>query len=259
MMAIVICIVWSIIFPVDIHFYRQKRFWTELLTYPCWGLVQQYIALAFFFRRLKEIFFPQVFPAVFFSATIFSAAHIPNFPLMIFCFLTGLLWSWAYHRHCNLLTIAICHGVLGAICSNLLMMYMMAGPFADPARWTVVKPVLAYLDRVNTNRPDRDFPLVKIQKQEKSIVVFGWAKGIDKDIEKIFVSFAGKDHLAHYGIERKDVAVVYKDPDYTHTGFRVQIPISHLEPDYYLLRLKIKLSSRNICHYPHRTVWVKIL
>lgn len=256
--TVLLSVVWSLIFPVDPEFYLKTTFWEKLIRYPFWALFQQYIALAFFFKRLKEIFYPSVFPAVLCSAVIFSASHIPNPPLMVFTFLGGLFWAWVYHRHTNLITIAVCHGVIGAILTKFLLVYTIVGPFADIARWTQVSPTAYSLDSINGTTPRSKSPKIDVKIEDKRMVIHGWAKGIEGDIENIFISFQGKDYPVQYGHERKDVAASYDDNDYLHTGFRSDIAISHLKSGVYPLRVKIKLSKRSTFHYPGTRVWVRI-
>jgi membrane protease YdiL (CAAX protease family) len=255
---VLLSVVWSLIFPVDPEFYLKTAFWEKLIRYPFWALFQQYIALAFFFKRLRDILYPSVFPAVFCVAVIFSASHIPNPPLMILTFLGGLFWAWAYHRHTNLLTIAVCHGIIGAILVKFLLVYTIVGPFADIARWTHVSPTAYSLDSINGTRPQGKSPKIDMKIGDKKMVIYGWAKGIEGDIEKIFISFQGKDYPVQYGNERKDVATYYDDNNYLHTGFRSDIPISHLKSGIYPLRVKIKLSNRSTFHYPGTRVWVRV-
>ena len=256
--TVVLAVVWSLIFPVDPEFYLKSKFWVKLIWYPFWALFQQYIVLAFFFKRLKYIFYPSLFPAVLCSAIIFSASHIPNPPLMILTFLGGLFWAWVYHLKKNLFTIAVCHGVIGAILSKFLLVYGSVGPFADIDRWSQISPTAYSLDSINGTTPRGESPKVEVKIEDKRMVIYGWAKGIEGDIEHIFISFQGKDYSVQYGHERKDVAVYYDDNDYLNTGFRSTIPISHLKSGVYPLRVKINLSNRSTFHYPFKRVWVRV-
>ena len=251
-------IVWSLIYPVDLYFYREGIFWSKLVTYPLWALLQQYIAQAFFFRRLREVFFPYHYLAILFSGVIFSAAHIPNPPLMIFCLLAGIFWSWTYHKYPNLLTIALSHVVLGVICSNLLLMYNIVGPGADVLRWTQKSPVHYSLDTIQDTIPDKKKPFIIARKFNHAITVQGWAMGINGEIQEVLVRVGGKDYRASYGTERKDVALYYKNPDYLYSGFHVNIPISNMEPGFYAVSLKILLKNRFYYHYPSKRIWVDI-
>jgi len=255
---VILCIVWSFIFTIEPDFYKQGKFWTKLFFYPLWALFQQYFVLAFFFRRLKEAFNGSAFPAILFSATIFSAIHIPNPPLVILTFLAGLLWAWAYHRYPNIFTVALCHGITGSICSCFLLMYSTVGPFADINRWSKTSPVDYSLDKINGKTPTSKSNLIEIKKQAKNIFINGWAKGVDGKIGKIFVRLNNQDYPVDYGFPRKDVADYYKSQEYLKTGFQTKIPVLHLQPGYYSLRIKIKLSNRNTFVYSGLRVWLRI-
>jgi membrane protease YdiL (CAAX protease family) len=256
--TVILCLVWSRFFTLDSEFYLKAKFWEKLITYPLWALFQQYIALAFFFRRLKDIFFPSILPAVLCSGVIFSASHIPNPPLMIFTFLGGLFWAWAYDRRANLFTIALSHGIIGTILTNFLLVYPIVGPFADIARWSQINPAAYSLDSINGTTPSGKSRKIDVEKQEKAMIVQGWAKGVEGDVEKMFIHFKGRDYPVEYGRERRDVARVYASDDYLYTGFRANIPVSHLVPGTYPLRVKIKLSNKSTFHYPGNRVWIRI-
>ncbi len=258
LLLIVISIPWFFFFPVNPRFFTESGFWTKLFIYPLWALFQQTIALAFFFRRLKDVFYPHSFPAMFISALIFSAAHIPNFPLMIFCFITGLLWAWAFHKHNNLFTVALFHGVLGSIGSSFLLIYTLVGPFTDANRWTKVAPVQYSLDTIYNVRSIKENRVVKIGPHEKNFPVKGWAASIRGKIETIYICLDGKTYIAKHGLKRKDVVKYYNNPDFLYSGFQGVIPISHLKPGTYLFNVKIKLSDRYFYHYPGWKIWIKI-
>jgi membrane protease YdiL (CAAX protease family) len=257
-LLIVISIAWGFFFPVNPWFFMKSGFWTKLFIYPFWALFQQYIALAFFFRRLKEAFFPRVFPAMFISALIFSAAHIPNFPLMIFCFIAGLLWAWAFHRHNNLFTVALFHGVLGSIGSSFLLIYTLVGPYTDANRWTKHSHVNYSLDAIYNVSGTKENRVVKIGPHEKNFTVKGWAKATKGKIKTIYICLDGKAYVAKYGLERKDVEKYYNNPDFLYSGFQGVIPISHLKPGTYLFSVKIKLADQYFYHYPGWKIWIKI-
>jgi len=252
-------IIWSQIYPLNLQFYRQGSFWLKLTTKPFWALFQQYIALAFFFRRLREVFFPHHYLAIFFSAVLFSSVHIPNFPLMIFCFPGGFYWAWVYQRHPNIFTIAMSHAVIAVLCSNVLLVYSAIGPAADVGRWTKKSLVYDHIDTVNGEIiPNQENPRIVTSKSDNSIVVQGWVVGVEGELEKIFIRMDGNDYSVSYGMDRKDVAVHYRNPAYRYCGFSVEIPISGIDSGLYALRLKVLMKNRHYYIYPGQRVWVEI-
>ena len=251
--------IWQLKFPVDKYFFRQKSFWIKLLEYPLWAILQQYIALAFFFTRLREIFFPRLFPAVIFSAVFFSAAHIPTPLLMIFCFLGCLFWAWIYNLYPNILTIALSHAILGIFCSNILLMYTLVGPHADWFRWTKESPILYSLDTVNGVVPAHSGIRVFEVKGSKSVVLTGWVTGRTEDVEQVLIRIDGKDYQADYGKERRDVSAYYNNPNYKYCGFYAIIPSAGISPGIHELTLKVMLKHRPFWYARKQGVWVKII
>jgi len=132
----VLFILWSGYFPTNFHLHPDARFWKKLARYPFWALFQQYLILGFFFRRYREIFAPHATPAILLSACTFALIHIPNPPLIIFCFVAGIVWAVTYHRHPNLYTIAISHAILAIFCSQVLLVSLKVGPEAEAGRWS---------------------------------------------------------------------------------------------------------------------------
>ena len=256
--GVILYLIWKIFFPVNINFYNESVFWEKLITYPVEALFQQYIALAFFFRRFRDFFYPNIFPAVFLSAITFSAVHMPTPPLVIICFIGGLFWASIYHKYNNIFTITISHAVLGIFCSNILLMYTIVGPNADIARWSKSPPVYHAIDRINNIRLTDSKEKIEISKDNKFISVNGWVAGVREDIDKIYIRISGKDYLVKNNLKREDVAMYYNNPEYTNSGFKVNIPVSDLNPDYHSLYLKILLKDHYFHHYPSKRVWIKI-
>ena len=258
--VLVLSVVWATIHPINLDFYRQADFWFGLVEYALWALFQQYIFLAFFFRRLKEFFFPHPFPAILFSAVFFSAVHIPNAPLMILCFLGGLFWAWAYYKYSNLLTISLSQAVFGVFCSKVLLIYMIVGPYADVDRWTKQYLTLCIIDTVNgIEVAGVKKPPLEISKEDKEIIIQGWIVGVEEKIEGVAARMEGKDYPVCYGMARKDVAEYYKKPDYLYSGFRAIIPLAGIDPGLHAIRLKVSLKDRAFTHYPGRDgLWVRL-
>jgi hypothetical protein len=250
--------IWHLFFPVNNYFYRESIFWKKLFTYPFWALFQQYIFLAFFFRRYRELFFPHTSIAIFFSALTFSMIHIPSPPLVLFCFAGGLIWAGIYNKVPNLFTIAISHSILAIFCSNILLVYTHVGPNADIGRWLKEEgPVYGYIERVNYIGPQEKKWLVPINHKEKSIFVDGWIASTKK-IKNIRISLGGKDYSVHYGAKREDVVAYFNNPGYLYSGFNANIPSSDFALGYHKLFLKVCLEGELFYHSPGQRIWVRI-
>lgn len=256
--AVILFLIWKWIFPVNYEFYKALKFWKRLFTYPLWAFIQQYMVLAFFFRRLREIFAPGYFWAIFCTAILFAAAHIPNYPLILTAFFSGLFTAWVYHKYNNLITIALFHGIFAVFFLNILLMYFTFGPFADAGRWTKAAPAHSSIDAVNFIKPNRRNSPVSIEKSEKYFTVRGWAAGKQAEIDNVFIMLNGKAYRCEYGIKRDDVAKVHENPGYRYSGYQVKIPLSDLKPGYYFITLKIRFKNRSYSHYPGKMAWIRI-
>jgi len=254
----VLYVIWHLYFPVNNYFYRDSLFWKKLFTYPFWVLFQQYIFLAFFFTRYRDIFSPHTNIAIFFSALTFSMIHIPTPPLIIFCFAAGIVWSGTYSKYPNLFTIAISHSILGIFVSNILLAFTAIGPDADICRWSKEQaPVYANIEGINSIMPQKKKWEVNINHKENSIFVGGWIASAKK-IKNIRISLGGKDYSVHYGAKREDVAAYFNNPDYLYSGFDANIPRSDFALGYHKLFLKVYLEGGLFYHSPGQIIWVKV-
>ncbi len=257
----VLYVTWQFSFPVNNYFYKEYSFWEKLVTFPFWGLFQEYIFLAFFFRRYRDIFFPHTNIAIIFSALTFSMVHIPNPPLIIFCFVAGVVWAATYNKYPNLFTIAISHALLGIFCSNILLVYTTVGPNADIGKWCKYHDsVYGCIDVINNTMPSKNNNVldVNINHEKNSIFVSGWVASTDK-IKNIRINLGGKDYSIHCGEKREDVAAYFNKPDFLYSGFNTNIPVSDFSPGYYKLILKVYLEGELFSiHYPYPGIWVNL-
>jgi membrane protease YdiL (CAAX protease family) len=257
--AVAATILWSLCFPLTFDFFAEWTFWVKLFTYPLWALLQQYILLAFLFRRLREGLGPNPQPAIWTCALVFAAAHLPTPPLMIGCFLGALFWCWAYHRKPNLYTLALSHAIMAVLFSSVLGAYMKVGPLADPGRWTEQGPVHYSLDRVCGIVPMQHAgPIVIAAAQLEAFTVSGWVVPLQGKLAWVGVRIDGEEFKAQYGLPRPDVAAHFDRPDYRNVGFRCRISVKQLEPGYHRLWLKVRLQDRHLSHYPSKRVWIQV-
>ncbi|MCX5850401.1 MAG: CPBP family intramembrane metalloprotease [Deltaproteobacteria bacterium] len=257
----VLYVIWQFYFPVNNLFYKDHSFWRNLVTYPFGVLCQQYLFLAFFFRRYRNIFSPHTNIAIFFSALTFSVIHIPTPPLIIFCFVAGIVWAGTYNKYPNLFTITISHSVLGIFCASILLVYQTVGPSADIGRWCQNQDsVYGFIDNVNYIKPYKNDHVldVNISHEKNSIFVEGWVASTNK-IKNIRISLGGKDYSVHYGDKREDVATHFNNPDFSHSGFNARIPISDFALGYHKLLLKVYLEGELFYHSPGAKIWVELI
>lgn len=101
-------------FPIPV------TFWLVVCLYPVWGLAQQFVLQALVARNLAAFVQGRAWHALA-TATLFSAAHTPNVPLMILTFLAGLAFTAIFQRRRNLWALGIVHGLLGAAAYYLVL------------------------------------------------------------------------------------------------------------------------------------------
>ena len=88
-----------------------------LITYPLWGIIQQFLIIGLISGNLHELERPDLnkYVVIVFSAIIFSIVHFPSFWLMTGTFLLALFYGLIYLRIRNIYALGIFHGWLGAI------------------------------------------------------------------------------------------------------------------------------------------------
>jgi len=97
--------------------------------YVIWALIQEFILQSFFFTRCEELFGSST--AVWVTATLFAAAHLPSPILTTFTLIGGLFFCEMFRRYRNIYPIGIVHAVLGltiaATVPNSLLHHMRVG------------------------------------------------------------------------------------------------------------------------------------
>jgi len=79
--------------------------------YFVWALIQEFMVQSFFFTRCEELFGSS--PAVWVTATLFAAAHLPSPILTTFTLAGGLFFCEMFRRYRSIYPIGIVHAVLG--------------------------------------------------------------------------------------------------------------------------------------------------
>jgi hypothetical protein len=109
--------------------------------YVWWGFVQQFLFMSYFLRLLYRIFpKSEGFLPAGFSSLIFGIIHYPDWPLMLFTGVAGLMWAYFWQkkyinkdgkevRGNNLYIWGMIHGFGGTFVSQLIPISMSVGPF----------------------------------------------------------------------------------------------------------------------------------
>jgi membrane protease YdiL (CAAX protease family) len=90
---------------------------SAIVTYPFWGLLQQYALQGFVRRRLRAAWGPRASAAV--AAILFGSLHAPNPVLVPTTTLAGYLWCRLHERAPNLFTLALSHAGLALLVLEL--------------------------------------------------------------------------------------------------------------------------------------------
>lgn len=109
--------------------------WRGFLTYPFWGLAQQYAMQSFAYRRLREALArPGLAAAA--TAVLFGSAHWPNVALAGVTVLGGYVWCRLFERHPNLITLALSHGWLAVLVRAVWPAVWLHNLRIGPEFWT---------------------------------------------------------------------------------------------------------------------------
>ncbi|MFZ4386743.1 MAG: CPBP family intramembrane glutamic endopeptidase [Chthoniobacterales bacterium] len=215
-------LLWRIYFPINKNFLSEAGFWKGLLSYPFWGVFQEYVFLGFFFRRYREVC-SSPFPAILLSAVTFSLAHYPNLPLMGFCLLAGLVFSAVFNKYPNIFVAGLFHGVLAVFLIQVLLVYSKVGPHAEYGRWSsALHAVEASIDSVTVADSGSKSGLCSIR-------IRGWVAS-DRKIEEVILKSEGKSHPLRLAIARPDVSEYFHKDGYRNSGFSEIIEVAGKDP-----------------------------
>jgi hypothetical protein len=88
-----------------------------LITYPIWGLVQQFLMMSLFAGNLKDFEFHYINKTLIILLTsfLFSIVHYPSLLLIIATFIMAIFYSILFLHKRNIIPLGIFHGFLGGI------------------------------------------------------------------------------------------------------------------------------------------------
>lgn len=88
-----------------------------LLTYPIWGLIQQFLVMSLFAGNLMDMQKIKINYYVILSLTciMFSLVHYPSTMLMIATFFMAIFYSIIFLKYRNIIPLGIFHGIMGGL------------------------------------------------------------------------------------------------------------------------------------------------
>jgi membrane protease YdiL (CAAX protease family) len=126
-------------------------FAVRLSGYLVWGTVQALIFFGFIHTRLRQAIpmpagkgGPYAHQAAVGVATamVFSAAHLPNWPLMGFTLAAGLIWSCLFYWRPNVWLLGLCHALLGTLLHQFIRIPMRIGYFYHEPHGYIMRTVV---------------------------------------------------------------------------------------------------------------------
>lgn len=118
---------------------------TWLIAVPrsvCWGTLQQYGLLAFYYRRLGEVLSGSR-TVIVAAACLFALFHLPNPFLTPVTLLAGALSCWLYRRVPNLLVLGLMHAALSIAIARSLPYEITFGLRVGPGFFTLLENLRA--------------------------------------------------------------------------------------------------------------------
>jgi membrane protease YdiL (CAAX protease family) len=109
---------------------------TDLIPF---GIAQQYVLLAFYYRGIASIVHTPG-RAVLLAALVFSALHVPNVFLIVVTFLAGLIAAAIYQRSPNLWVNGITHGLVSFTLGYTVPLSVTHNLRVGPSYWTFIAP-----------------------------------------------------------------------------------------------------------------------
>ena len=110
-----------------------RTFWLTVCLYPVWGIAQQFALQNLIARNLRGLIGNRVLLSLV-ASSLFSLAHLPQFPLVALTLIAGFFFTLIYRREPNIWAVGIVHSILGG-----LAFYVVLGddPGAAIVAWVV--------------------------------------------------------------------------------------------------------------------------
>ena len=88
-----------------------------LITYPLWGMIQQFLLIALLAGNLRRLDRPVLSKAavILLTALLFAAIHYPIWPLIGATFILALFYGYVYLKEPNIYVLGLFHGWLGGV------------------------------------------------------------------------------------------------------------------------------------------------
>lgn len=113
---VVVCV--FIVYAISRHtFVLSWNILFVLITYPIWGLVQQFLMMSLFAGNLKDYEGKQLhnFFIIGLTSVMFSVVHYPTLPLIAVTFVMAAFYSALFIHKRNIIPLGIFHGLLGGL------------------------------------------------------------------------------------------------------------------------------------------------
>lgn len=119
--------------------------------YIAWGTAQALIFFGFIHTRIREAIPVPAFKGGEYAhqaatglatALVFSAAHLPNWPLMGFTLAAGLIWSFLFYWRPNVWLLGLCHALLGTLLHQFVRIPMRIGYFYHEPHGYIMRTVV---------------------------------------------------------------------------------------------------------------------
>ena len=122
----------------------QRVVWRSVVvrfaTYIPSAIIQAVFVFSFLMTRIRDVLdhapalgapvsVARRFSVVLATASLFTALHVPNTPLMAFAFVAGLGWAWLFYTRPSVLLLALSHATLGTILHRFVELHTKIGPF----------------------------------------------------------------------------------------------------------------------------------
>lgn len=128
--AVPIAVILVAAYPFTGNPQPPAAFYLLVFLYPLWGMGQQFIFQGIVHVRLRRLGFGRW--SIPLTALAFAAVHWPSERLVPVTLVGGLLFSYTFYRHPNILPLGVAHGILGAMVYYLILGKDVLDKFLNP-------------------------------------------------------------------------------------------------------------------------------